>query len=145
MTTIEAIKNSWGWTGLDPLEVIAMNEFGNLLIRDKSACIWRLCPEDLYCKIVAPSETEYRDLLENAEFIDDWEMKTLVQAVREMLGVLEEGRRYCLKLPGPVGGTYSSDNLTTLRLIELIEFSGYLANQIKDIPDGTQIRLDVAS
>jgi len=41
----------------DEIEVVAVNAFGNLLIRDNGGQIWRLCPEDLSCRVVAV-ETE---------------------------------------------------------------------------------------
>jgi hypothetical protein len=42
-----------------------------------------------------------------------------------------------------LGGEYIISNIKTAPLIELIRFSGDLANQIKDLPDGAQIQLKV--
>ena len=134
------IKDSWGWTGIVPADIVAMNSFGNLLIRDSAGRIWRLCPEDLYCRVIAEGESELASLLKDSEFAEDWEMRPLVRMAHEKLGPLQSGRRYCLKLPAPVGGTYSEDNLATLPLDELVGFAGYVAQQIKDLPDGAQIR-----
>jgi hypothetical protein len=41
-----------------------------------------------------------------------------------------------------LGGAYDSDNLGTLTLKELIAFSGDVAKQIKDLPDGAQVNFD---
>jgi hypothetical protein len=42
-----------------------------------------------------------------------------------------------------LGGAYTLDNIGTIDRAELISASGYIANQIDDLPDGAQIRLRV--
>lgn len=137
------VRESWGWTGCNPVEVVAVNAFGNLILRDDEGRFWRLCPEDVYCRIVAQSRADYDALLGSEDFLSDWEMIELVRAARENLGVPGSGRCYCLKLPGVLGGEYGGDNLATTSLPELIAFSGDFGRQIKDLPDGTQIELEV--
>ena len=52
MNIVEEIKESWGWVGIDPVEVVGENDFGNLLIKDSDGKYWRLCPEDVDCEVV---------------------------------------------------------------------------------------------
>lgn len=70
-------------------------------------------------------------------------MGALVSLAKDKLGPLSEGRKYCLKIPGVLGGSYGGDNLATLPLVELIGFSGYVARQIKDTPDGTPFKFKI--
>lgn len=51
MELIATVKEAWGWTGLEPYQIVGDNDFGNLMIKDQSDRYWRLCPEDLYCKV----------------------------------------------------------------------------------------------
>lgn len=118
-----------------------MNAFGNLILRDDEGCFWRLCPEDVYCRIVAKSSADYGVLVGSEDFLSDWEMIDLVKAAREKLGTPGSGRCYCLKLPGVLGGEYGCDNVATVSVEELIASSGDIGRQIKDLPDGTQIDL----
>jgi hypothetical protein len=55
----------------------------------------------------------------------------------------DEGRCYCLKQPAVIGGTYEAANLGTISLHELISFSGAMAQQIKDVPDGGPIQIEI--
>lgn len=143
MSIVEEIKESWGWVGIEPEEVVGENDFGNLMIKDIEGKYWRLCPEDVYCEVIAQNREELDKLSSDQEFLEDWYMQALVEKAQEHLGLLTEGQKYCLVTPGVLGGEYAISNIKTVPLIELIRFSGDLANQIKDLPDGAQIKLKV--
>ena len=137
---IQNIKEAWGWIGLEPNEIVGENAFGNLLIKDIAGKYWRLCPEDVYCEVIANDSVEFEQLIQDQEFLADWNMENLVNEAREKLGSLDNSKKYCLKIPGILGGEYGGDNLATISFKELISISGYLANQIKDLPNGAQIQ-----
>lgn len=143
MSIIEAVRTAWAWCGIDAVEVVGENDFGNLIVRDAVGSYWRLCPEDLYCKVIAEDRQTLDVLLKDQQFLHDWYMSGLVDQGLQRLGVLPEGRKYCLKIPGVMGGEYGGDNLATIGLQELVLVSGDIAQQIKDIPDGAQVRLKV--
>ncbi len=143
MDLIATIKDSWGWVGIDPSRIVAENDFGNLIIEDRGGRYWRLCPEEVYCTRVANSEAEFDELERDPEFLADWEMASLTEAAGLALGSLPTGRKYCLKIPGTLGGSYEVENMATITLGELISFSGDIGYQTKDIPDGTKVALKV--
>ena len=143
MSIVEVIKESWGWAGIEPDEVVGENDFGNLMIKDIHGKYWRLCPEDVYCEIVANNRSELDALSTNQEFLEDWYMQLLVDQAKEKYGELEEGEKYHLVIPGVLGGEYGVSNINTAPLIELIKFSGDLGKKIQDLPDGAKIDLKV--
>lgn len=143
MNLIDEIRRYWGWVGIEPVEVIGENDFGNLIIKDVGEKYWRLCPEDCYCKVIATNRAELDQLSTNQEFLHDWYMKALVALAHDKLGPLTEGRKYCLKIPGVLGGEHGGDNLATAPQVELVRFSGDLARQIQSLSPGSQIRLQV--
>jgi hypothetical protein len=138
---LEEVKQAWGWVGIDPVELVTENEFGNLIIKDAKDQFWRLCPEDVYCEIVANSIAAYNELIQDEEFLDDWFMTTMVEEAKKSLGELKPDRKYHLVIPGVLGGEYTGKNIKTVPFIELIRFSGDLGKQIKDLPDGSEIEL----
>ncbi len=143
MELISEIEKAWGWVGIKPSQVVGDNDFGNLIIKDRSGHYWRLCPEDLYCKVVAASRDELDLLSRNQEFLRDWFMSALVEEARSALGSLCPGFKYCLKIPGVLGGEYGGANLASISLIELIRVSGYIAKEIEVLPDGAHIELKI--
>jgi hypothetical protein len=78
MTIIEEIRSAWGWSGLVPVEVVGENDFGNLIVRDVDGMYWRICPEELDCKVIANSRTKLDELSKDQEFLRDWYMSRMV-------------------------------------------------------------------
>ncbi|MEM6504452.1 MAG: T6SS immunity protein Tdi1 domain-containing protein [Planctomycetota bacterium] len=142
MSMIGTIREAWGWCGLEPVEVEHQNAFGNLIVRDANAAFWRICPEELSAEQICCNEGELTELMKSDQFIEDWAMDAMVREARRVHGDLSEGRVYCLKAPAVLGGAYEADNYGTILLSELISFSGDVAQQIKDLPEGAQIELD---
>lgn len=144
MAMIEAIHSAWGWTGLIPEEIVGQNDFGNVLVRDTQGNYWRICPEELECEVVATSKVELDVLSTDQEFLVNWYMKNLVVIAGSKLGPLSGERKYCLKIPGALGGKYEENNFATISFSELIRASSHLAHEVRDLPEGTQVRLQLA-
>lgn len=141
MNIIEEVKEHWGWTGINPTEVVAENEFGNLILKDAEDNFWRLCPEDVYCEVIANSIDDYNKLINDQEFLIDWNMIVMVDEAKKMLGELKEGCKYYMVIPGVLNGEYSGNNIKTAPFKEVIGLSGDLGKRIKDLPDGAEINL----
>ena len=143
MNIVSEIKESWGWSGIDPEEVVGENDFGNLIIKDKAGKYWRLCPEDVYCEVIANNYEELNILSHDQDFANDWHMVNLVNIAKEQLGPLKAGQKYHLIIPGILGGEYDISNFRIVSIIEQIRFSGDIGKQIQELPDGANIELKV--
>ena len=140
---VRAIAESWGWSGIDPVEVVGDNDFGNLIVKDQRGRYWRIQPEHLSCLIVAESRSALTDLSTNQTFLRDWYMTALVEKARNTIGELGPGRKFYFVTPPVLGGEYDVSNIRTLSQVELIRLSGDLAEQVKNLPDGAQVELKV--
>lgn len=141
MNLIDVVKESWGWAGINPVEIVAENEFANLIIKDAENKFWRLCPEDVYCEVVAESIDAYNTLIKDPEFLDDWNMVVMVDEATKMLGPLTEGCKYYLVIPGILDGEYSGSNIKSAPFEKIIRFAGELGQHVKDLPDGAMVEL----
>lgn len=137
MDLLNSVRTAWAFTGLVPVRTLHVNAFGNLLVEDVAGRVWRLCPEELACQVV---ESESVDALIASE---DWTMEPLVARATAELGVPGAGRCFCLKVPGALGGKYEIENVGTISLEELIAFTGDVAAQVKDLPDGTRVDIKI--
>jgi hypothetical protein len=139
---LDTIRSAWRWTGLNATEVLKTNSFGNVLVRNVDGSVWRICPEELKCEKIAEDIDQFASISKSEAFQLDWEMKRMVALAEGKIGVLGEGRSYCFKLSPVLGGRYEGENLADISLLELIAFSGDLAEQIKDVPDGGEIEIE---
>jgi hypothetical protein len=130
MSILDTVTAAWGWVGITPEKVIAENEFGNLIIKDLEGMYWRLCPEDLYCEVVADDDADYNELVKDEEFNQDWFMEVMVQKASEKFGPLEEGFKYHMLEPGALGGKYAVFNIKPIALERIVKFSGELAQKV---------------
>lgn len=92
------INKHWGWSGLNGVEIVDHNEFGNILVMDEKKVCWRICPEELSCDVVARDPFELARLVEDQVFLADWNMSNHVEIARRHLGRLKEGWVYYTNL-----------------------------------------------
>lgn len=140
MMLLQTIQHSWRWTGLNAEAVAATSAFGNVLVRAVDGAHWRICPEELSCDVVAGNDAEFDALFATEDFQIDWRMDRLVEIARAALGPVDDDHCYCLKMPAVLGGKYEAANFGTISRQELIAFAGKVAEQIKDLPDGTAVQ-----
>ena len=93
--------------------------------------------------MLAQDDAEFNQLFADEEFLEDWHMHVLVKQAKQEIGALADDRKYCLATPGVLGGEYAVSNIRTAPLVEIVSAAGNLARQIKDLPDGTKIKLTV--
>jgi hypothetical protein len=141
---LDTIRTAWNWTGLNPVEIVDSNCFGNLIVKDADDAFWRICPEELKCEKVAANAKQFAELARHPDFQSDWKMERLMKIAEKKLGRLKSGRCYCLKLSPIIGGAYDVSNIGEISIKELIAFSGDFAKQIKNVPDGGQIEIKLA-
>jgi hypothetical protein len=77
--------------------------------------------------------------MRDSEFAFDWDMKLLHEQAEGALGKLTTNECYHLVIPATLGGAYAISNIKKISIGEWLSFYGCVAQQIKDLPDGTQI------
>lgn len=76
----------------------------------------------------------------------DYEVETgypLIHEWQQQNGALPAGQRLLPKLPFVLGGKYELANLHALDAVKGMRWRGSIAVQIKDLPDGAQIHLNI--
>ena len=143
MDILKEVIDAWGWVGIEPTEVIEENDFGNLILKDIKGKLWRLCPEDVYCKVIANDIEKYNELVKDDEFNEDWFMVSIVEEAQNRLGPLKDGYKYYLVIPGILGGEYGGANIQSVPFYEVIRYSGDIGRQAQGLPEGAKVNLKV--
>ena len=92
---------------------------------------------------MAESEAAIAELWADQEFQTDWTGDASIEVAEPALGPLEEGQCYGFRVWPVLGGAYEVENMVIKSMLEWLAVSGDVGRQIKDLPSGTQIRLDV--
>ena len=80
--------------------------------------------------------------------INDYEVLTgysLAHKWQKQYGLLPAGKRLLPKVPFVMGGEFVLDNLYLVDAVEGMKFRANIACQIKDLPDGSQVRFNINS
>ncbi|PHM30269.1 SMI1/KNR4 family protein [Xenorhabdus innexi] len=114
--------------------------FGNQFCL-KDDCIHTFDPETGLFDKLANSINEWSGLI-----LDDYEVLTgysLAHNWQSIHGPIQSGYRLAPKIPFVLGGAYELDNLYLARTCESMRVRADLALQIRSIPDGASIRMDI--
>lgn len=115
-------------------DMVGIQEDGSVLFVDLGAC---------QASVVADSRDAFLDQFADADKVGFYMAVHLVDACVQSGMTLNSDQCYGFQVPPIVGGAYSVDNMTPIGIAEYYEFIGSLHEQIRDVPDGTSIRLTI--
>ena len=142
MSVLDALRDGWAWTEINFAEVHAVSRMGHLLFSDADGCFHYLDPELRTIEVLG-DEQAARAYFDKEETRKVWQAIPLVEAARERLGECPEGSVYTLKPLALLEEDYAHENLCILPLKELISWTGDVTRQLKDLPDGSQYRIQI--
>jgi hypothetical protein len=142
VSLVEAVNEGWGWTGLTATRVVAQSPMGHLIVSDAKDTFFYVDPDGMTI-IALGTEAEAQAHLASDEAKQLWSGGALVEEARKRFGELPAGSVFTIKPHAMIEGRYEPENLCVMPLDELIRFTGNVAQQIKDLPDGSQIQIEV--
>lgn len=140
---LAAVRDSWGWTGLQPAAVTAISPFGHLILRDGAGHFWYFDPELRQVDRIAESDEALFSHMNDPEVKEVWLAENLVEQAQNRLGAPPPGSCYSLTPHALLEGNYGPENLWIVRITELIRFTGDVEQQIRHLPEGAKFELKV--
>ena len=140
MSVLEALRDGWGWTEVAFADVHRVSPMGHLLLSDTEGCFHYLDADGLRIEALGNEQAAAAHFAKD-ETREVWQAAALVEAARERLGDCPEGSVYTLTPLALLEGNYSHESLWICPLEELIRFTGNVARQLKDLPDGAEYRI----
>lgn len=133
------------WNRVLPEEftVWLMNRFGDLILVFEDGTVHFFDVGAGSVEEVAESRDEFCDLIDRDDNANQWLMIPLIDRLVEAGKTLKPG--YCYSyLQSPVlGGDYTVENTIILPIHEHFGVNATIHEQIKDLPDGTVVRIVV--
>lgn len=136
---------SWTWlippgTGVQPW---LMSRFGDLFWFDADDRVNWLNVTDGTNEIVAESEDDFLEQLDDEETLAEWLLVGLVDELQEAGVSLEAGQCHGFRVLPILGGEYDAENVHTGSLEAYWASCGEVHRQIEELPDGASIEIDV--
>jgi hypothetical protein len=139
-----AMLADWAWLiPKDEFTVWLMNRYGDLFLVFDDGTVYMLDVGNGSLEKLADSRNEFCDRIDEADNANSWLMIPLVDSLVRAGKLLEAGRCYSFIIPPPLGGEYTIENTATLNVAEHYGVYASIHKQIKDLPDGTKVRLRV--
>jgi len=144
-TGIDWSKLLAGWQPLLPPEftVWMVNRFGEMIIVMENGSVHYMDFSANELRHIAESREDFVEKVGNDNNANDWLMIPLVDACVAAGKTLPVGKCYNFTIPVVLGGKYEVDNIAVVPLSEYYSFLADLHRQIKDLPDGTQVKLKI--
>ena len=139
---LDAVNEGWNWCGLNATAVHAVSPMGHLLLSDDEGCFYYLDTDGMELTPLG-DEGAAKAHFDKDETREIWQATALVEGARQRLGNPPEGSVFTLSPMHWIDGQYSVDNMAMLPLAEIVFLSGDIARQLKDLPDGAQVRIEI--
>jgi hypothetical protein len=133
------------WTWLVPNEhtVWLMNRYGDLFLVFGDGSVHMLDVGAGTLKKVAKDREDFSTKVDEDDNASDWFMIPLVDKLVEANLTLKAGQCYSYKVPPVLGGDYTVENTSILSIAEHYHVYGSIHQQIKDVPDGSQVIINI--
>ncbi|GLK43556.1 MULTISPECIES: hypothetical protein [Novosphingobium] len=139
---VHALNAAWGWTGVHFAEVVAHSLMGHMLVTDDAGAFHYVDP-DLGEVTPLGTEAEARAHMALDETKAIWRADALVDAAVKRLGPPASGEVYSLTPQALVAGDYAHEHLVRIDFVRLIQITGDLARQTRDLPEGALVNIKV--
>lgn len=141
---------AWQWLIPGPWQPLVSSMFGGLFLEQATGGVFWLETGTGEIERVAASAREFNDFLASErdaawqERVDEWFLPGFVQALHDAGKKPASGQCYGFTiLPIFAEGRYEIDNVFILSAHEWLSFTGFMHEQIRDVPDGGKVVLKV--
>jgi hypothetical protein len=139
---LEAVNEGWRWAGTTFVAIHAQSRMGHLVLSDAEGCFHYLDTDGMEM-IPLGNKTALDAHFADPENLALWEAQSLIEPARERLGDPTEGHVFNLSPTDWIEGNYAPERMCHLPLKEIVFLSGDFARQLKDLPDGSQIQIEI--
>jgi hypothetical protein len=142
-TTIdfEDIFSCWQWRLKDMKSVVLITCLGDVFLIGNDNAIYWLQTDSGDLTKVADDLEQFQLSLSDQEKIDNWLLPLLVEKLLNAGKTLKQNEVYSYKKLPVIGGEYSIDNIEPTDMSVHFAFSGQICEQIKNLPDGTNVNI----
>lgn len=138
---LKRLLESWDWLIGNDKTPILISSIGDIFLEDRSEKCYLLNVGEGIIEKVAEDKTEFKEKLNDNKIVSDWFLVELVAELKKGGMELTENTLYGYKKLPVLGGEYEPENFELTDIEVHFELSGQIHKQIKDLPDGTDVKI----
>jgi hypothetical protein len=135
---VERLLTEWRWLCPQKLQLISRSAFGDLVLCDHKGCVYHLDVDVGQIIKITDTEDQFRTMFQDAEFREKWfsEADEREAALRGLIPNADQ----CIAFSTPLVLKTGMDAKPYIAdLYECVSFLGDINEQIRNLPDGTEI------
>jgi hypothetical protein len=141
--SVQQLANSWSWLLSEPFVPVLFSTLGDVFFEPDSGGVWWLNTGTAEVTRVADSVPQFQELL-GTEIVDEWFMPSLIEQLHAAGKVPGPGECYTyVTLPIFAEGKYDVENLNPVPAHEHFALTGQILCEIKSLPSGSKVQLNV--
>jgi len=133
----------WRWLLGGHPRLLGWSSSGDLFFADEAARVCRVDTGAAVIEVVAGSIAAFNTLLQDAERAGAVLLGPVVRHFESVHGPLPEGRCLGFTTLPILGGAYTVENRFVISISEHAAITGDIHRQLRDLPDGTAVRLEI--
>lgn len=135
----------WSWLLPPKFTLWLVNRFADLFLVLPDGTVHMLDAGAGTLTKLADSRDEFGAKIDEEDNANQWLMIPLVDKMVATGAVLGPGQCYGFKKPPVLGGDYTVENTVALPVWDYLGAYGSIHEQLKDVPDGSQVVLNVVN
>jgi hypothetical protein len=138
---IPDLIDCWKWLLKKIDKVLLISKLGDMFLIGQNDAIYWLATDTGTLTTIANSTEEFEQLLQDEENLDNWFLPSLLEQLHEAGKMLKQNQVYSFKMMPIIGGEYTVENIEPTDISVHFTFTGQIFEQVKDLPDGTPIKI----
>lgn len=135
------IFSAWKWRIGDQKALILISKLGDMFLLGADDAVYWLQTDSGDLTKIADNLEHFEQRLTQEEYLDNWFLPKLIKQLHHAGKTLGPNKVYSYKKLPVIGGEYSIDNIDPTDISVHFAFSGQICSQIRDLPDGTKVKL----
>jgi hypothetical protein len=140
---LSKILSTWTWLTGKNMDIVALTKAGDALLKDDQGYMHFLDTGNGTMNLISK---DYKDFLENKlseNVLEELLLPKLIDRLDRNNIKLKVGQVYSYTMLPILGGMYDEKNMFALDLYEHYNLTGEIHLQLKDMPNGTEVEIDV--
>ncbi|SRR5713226_3550546 len=136
----EELLDDWAWLLREPYALIALNNFGDMFLRDGTGKVHFLDLAAGQITTIAESMEEFQRLSADKNCRARWFLLGLLTELDRAGMTITKGECFGFKKPPVLGGKIELSNIEITQLSVYASLMGQIHQQVRNLPPGTKIK-----